>query len=473
MHCSAPGNEGVVKDRFTAASLRRCYKTPDMLRRASFFILITLLLFGAATDVMAQQAPAPGAAAPVATSATAPGARLRVYLEACNCFEQFLRDEITWVDFVRQPQDADLQVLGNAVRTGAGGVERTLRFVGGGRYAGVDFPLRAVTPPNEPEDGQRRAVLSTMQVGLLNFAAREGMPAGLLLDVEAPEQDVTAGPVVDRWNFWVLEIGAEAAVQAEETRRETAWEISVEANRVTHNWLVDFRADVEAETESFDLDDDDGGGRRVEVTRRERAARLFLAKALGNHWSAGIDSDVQSSTFGNVDLSTQITPAVEYNFFPYSEYATRQLRIEYGIGAIHLRYNEVTLFDRLRETRPRQLLAATLEQRQPWGSIESRLEWSQYLHDLELSRLELEGEVSLRLVRGLALDIGGSASRIRDQISLPKRGATPEEVLLRVRELQSGYEVQFSVGLSYSFGSIFNNIVNPRFGRTGRGGGPN
>jgi len=45
------------------------------------------------------------------------------------------------------------------------------------------------------------------------------------------------------------------------------------------------------------------------------------------------------------------------------------------------------------------------------------------------------------------------------------RDATPEEVLLRLRELQSGYEVSFDIGLSYRFGSIFNNIVNPRFGR--------
>lgn len=433
-----------------------------MFRRA--FGLVAILLVGAVTGAAAQNGPTPPSPA---------GTRLRVYLEACDCFEQFLRDEITWVDFVRQPQDADLQVIGSAVQTGAGGVERTLRFVGAGRYAGSDFALRAVTLPNEPEDGQRRAVLSTMQVGLLNFAARDGMPEGFELNVEAPEPSAASGPVVDPWNFWVFEIGGDGSIQAEETRRETAWEVSVEADRVTHNWLLNFRADVETETESFDLDDDEDEGvrRRVEITRRERAARLFVAKAFGDHWSAGIDSNVQSSTFGNVELSTQVLPAIEFSVFPYSEYATRQLRFEYAVGAEHARYNEVTLYDRLRETRPRHELSATLEQRQPWGSIESRIEWSQYLHDLSLSRLELDGEVSLRLIRGLALDIGGSASRIRDQISLPKRGATPEEVLLRVRELQSGYEVRLFVGVSYSFGSIFNNVVNPRFGRLGGGGG--
>jgi hypothetical protein len=40
-------------------------------------------------------------------------------------------------------------------------------------------------------------------------------------------------------------------------------------------------------------------------------------------------------------------------------------------------------------------------------------------------------------------------------------------VLLQLRELRSGYEVRFSFGVRYSFGSLFNNVVNPRFGNRG------
>jgi hypothetical protein len=76
-----------------------------------------------------------------------------------------------------------------------------------------------------------------------------------------------------------------------------------------------------------------------------------------------------------------------------------------------------------------------------------------------------EGELSFRLARGFSIEFEATASRIRDRLSLPRRGATPEEVLLRVRQLQSGHEIRLSFGGSYSFGSIFNNIVNPRFGR--------
>ena len=107
----------------------------------------------------------------------------------------------------------------------------------------------------------------------------------------------------------------------------------------------------------------------------------------------------------------------------------------------------------------------TLDRREPWGSVDLTLEFSQYLHDLSKYRLELDGEASFRITRGLSFNLEGGISRIRDQLSLPRRDATQEEVLLRLRELQSGYEIRFDVGFTYSFGSLFNNVVNPRFGR--------
>jgi hypothetical protein len=50
-------------------------------------------------------------------------------------------------------------------------------------------------------------------------------------------------------------------------------------------------------------------------------------------------------------------------------------------------------------------------------------------------------------------------------VSIPLEEATPEEVLLRLRRLRSGYENDLKVGLTYTFGSIFNTIVSPRFGQ--------
>jgi len=49
-------------------------------------------------------------------------------------------------------------------------------------------------------------------------------------------------------------------------------------------------------------------------------------------------------------------------------------------------------------------------------------------------------------------------------MALPRGGASLEEVLLQRRELQTQYSYWGNVGVSYSFGSIYNNVVNSRFG---------
>jgi hypothetical protein len=128
-------------------------------------------------------------------------------------------------------------------------------------------------------------------------------------------------------------------------------------------------------------------------------------------------------------------------------------------------YYEETLYGKTEETLPQHQLSLTYEQRERWGSLEARTEWSQYLQDLDKYRLELDGSLSVRLARGLSVQGQISGSRIRDQLSLPARDATDEEVLLRLRELESGYEFNFSVSLTYTFGSIFSSVVNPRFGQ--------
>ena len=76
--------------------------------------------------------------------------------------------------------------------------------------------------------------------------------------------------------------------------------------------------------------------------------------------------------------------------------------------------------------------------------------------------------MEVRIVRGLSFEIGGGASLIRDQLAIPARGATPEEILLELRDLLTDYRYDARIGLSYSFGSIFSSVVNPRFG-TGPG----
>lgn len=53
---------------------------------------------------------------------------------------------------------------------------------------------------------------------------------------------------------------------------------------------------------------------------------------------------------------------------------------------------------------------------------------------------------------------------IRDQFALAKKDFTPEEILTRQFQRATTYRYFANVGIGYTFGSIFNNVVNPRMG---------
>ena len=115
-------------------------------------------------------------------------------------------------------------------------------------------------------------------------------------------------------------------------------------------------------------------------------------------------------------------------------------------------------------------LTVTVDIKQPWGTISTSIEGSHYFNDFKKNRLQVFGQLSLSLFEGMSVNLFGSVSMIHDQLSLPMGGATPDEILLRQKELATQYSYFASIGLSYTFGSIYNNIVNPRFGSQSGGG---
>lgn len=415
-----------------------------------------MLLAALASLVLLQIPAQPQAQPPTAPAAAA--ARLRVFLD-CDCFSDYIRNEVTFVDYVRQRESADVHVLGQSRETGGSGREYTLNFVGLGKLDGFTLDLRAVTAASDTEDTRRRAVQSVLTSGLLVYMAKAEIPGQLEIDVES---DATARPVPanDPWNFWVFSLRANADLQAEESSREFNWGLSASADRVTEAWKMSFGVSSDQTREQFDIDEDDP----FESRRHSREFDFLVVKSLGPHWSAGATGEVGSSSFENLKFQAMIAPAIEYSFFPYQDYARRQFTAQYAVGPRFNKYYEETLFETLEETRWHHELEFRYDQREPWGSLRGGFEVSQYLPDTDLYRLEVDGDVSLRILRGLSLSLEANASRIRDQVTLPRRGATEEEILLRLRRLRSGYEYSFEVSFTYTFGSIFNNVVNPRFG---------
>ena len=188
-----------------------------------------------------------------------------------------------------------------------------------------------------------------------------------------------------------------------------------------------------------------------------------VVKSLGSHWSVGAGGGGGRNSRVNQDLSLRLGPALEYSLFPYEESSRRQLTVLYVLAAERYDYREVTVFGERSELRSTQTVDVSLDAQQPWGEVRVSVEGSHYLREFQQNRLTVRGRVELQLVEGLSLDVSGRASRIRDQIYLPAEEASDEEILVGEREFATDFETGIRLGLSYTFGSIYSDVVNPRF----------
>lgn len=95
---------------------------------------------------------------------------LRVFLDCARCDQDFMRTEITYVDFMRDRQDAQVHVLVTTQATGAG-TEYTLAFIGLGEFADTDLSLRYAASQTDTADEVRRAFARRLELGLAPFIA--------------------------------------------------------------------------------------------------------------------------------------------------------------------------------------------------------------------------------------------------------------------------------------------------------------
>lgn len=165
----------------------------------------------------------------------------------------------------------------------------------------------------------------------------------------------------------------------------------------------------------------------------------------------------------NINNRYSLSAGLEYNIFPWSECNRRVFAIRYSAGARHVSYNEITIYDKLNEYLFEESLEVILELIQPWGEVSAGLEGQHYFHDLSKNRLTMEADLSVRLTRNISVFGELQSDVVHDQLYLPKGDASVEDILLRRRKLATNYEISGRFGFRFTFGSIYNSVVNERF----------
>ncbi|MEL0232488.1 MAG: hypothetical protein VW974_05595 [Hyphomicrobiales bacterium] len=320
----------------------------------------------------------------------------------------------------------------------------------------MDNEISTNIPTNLTFVEAREKLLKTYKLGMVYFLQNTSFQNQLEVnfydDKNKPEE-----LSLDQWKNWVFEVSGSFNFENEKSIKEEEYNLGLEVDRVTEMWRIRSDFGMRRSVKFFSGDE--------ESYNSERKRTFFsgsIVKSLSNHFSTGVFGYYLNDTFRNYRSFVNFSPALEYNFIPYSEVLTREITLAYKIGYNFYEYFEKTIYGFLNQEMFNQSLTLNLRYREKWGSIYSYLVASQFLDQPDQNRLTLNNNINLRIVRGLSLRISGNFQLIRDQINLPQGEASIEDLLLRQRQISTNFQNRISLGLSYTFGSIFNNIVNTR-----------
>lgn len=381
---------------------------------------------------------------------------IKVYLDCRNCDMNYIREEIPYINYVRDVKEAQVYLLVTDQNAGSGGNQYTYTFQGQGKFKGMNDTLVYTSSPDQPRPIIREKSTNMLKMGLMRYVART--PLFNEIDIRH-NTELKIEEVVDRWNNWVIELQTNPHFNAEESYRSLNLRNSIDISRTTQDLKFEIRANQNFNQQRFIEEEND-----TTYVRSSKRINNLIVKSIGEHWSAGVRFEIGSSTWENYKLNVEFKPALEYNLFPYADATHRQLRFQYSAGVQYSNYYDTTLYNKLKETLYGGGISVAYQVQEKWGTINLSLYASHYFHDFSKNRIGLNGYVNIRIFKGLSVSLNGGAGYINDRINLNKGVLSEAERLLRLKQQASRYEVWGGIGFTYVFGSIYNNVVNPRFG---------
>ncbi|MFN8242238.1 MAG: hypothetical protein U0X39_15970 [Bacteroidales bacterium] len=388
---------------------------------------------------------------------------VKVFFDCNSCDMNYTRQQIPYVNYVRDVTEAEVYILVTNLTAGNGGTQFTITLNGQGRFDGMNDTLVYTSNPDETSTVRREKKTNMIKMGLMRYVAKSPLFSEIEIRHNA---DLEEEEVIDKWNNWVFEISTEPVFESEEANKQMDLRNSFTVKKVTEKMKFDLDLDQFYNREKFiEYVNTDSAETETYYTNIIDLDNL-LVLSISDHWSAGFKFTLGSSTRENYKFTTAILPAIEYDIFPYSESTHRQLRILYGIGIRYNQYVGESIYNRMSEDLYMNALNVAFQVRKRWGYIDISLEGSNYFHDLSKNRVELNTDLNFRIFKGLSLSIEGGVAHINDQLNLRKGDISEAERLLKLREIATKYRFEGGIQITYTFGSIYNNVVNPRFGNS-------
>jgi len=386
--------------------------------------------------------------------------KLKVYLDCSwRCDDDFLQREMPYIDFYKDSKISNLHIIVNGERSSNGGEVVTFRFIGINEFEGVDNTLTVNILPNTSDNLEREKYLETLNKGVYAYIIRTNaydVASLSYINKESGKEDIDK----DKWNHWVFRTSVSGYMNGEEGYSYRSYNGRLTANRITSESKFTSSFSMNSNISQFEYDDFS-----LVTEKKSKYANMTFVKSKGEHFSIGARANYTQSTSQNYDGQYKFSPSIEYNIFPYSESSEHRFSLLYGVSTNYNDYTDTTVYLKTSENFLSHLLDVSYQNSQTWGSFSFSIYGDQILDkdDLKKYNIGISSNIDWNIAKGLALNFWGYVNLDRAQIHLPLNGATYEEIILRQKELESNYFYFLNFGLSYTFGSMKNNVVNPRF----------
>jgi hypothetical protein len=388
---------------------------------------------------------------------------LKIYYDCQgqDCDEAFIKQNLEYVQFMRDRKYADVHVLITQQTNGSGGNQVLLRFIGRNEFESLSDTLMYHTDPTQTGDEKRRLQMKYVQIGLMRFFIEKGLIDKMTLSFETQVENKGEDETLkkDPWNYFVFKVSAGGWLNGQETSNSASGNGSFSVKRVTDKNKFSLYNSFNVNASKYTFGED-----TITSYRQSIYSSIYDVISITDHWSYGFIGNINNNIFSNYQISTSLKGGIEYNLFPYTKSAVKQLTLGYKIGPSYNNYYDTTLFNKTEELLLSHNITLGGSVKQKWGAVSASIDYQNYLHDFELNSFNFYLNFDVRLFKGFNWYFYGSYSINHNQINLRKpNGLTQGDLLLQQKQFKSGYNYWMNTGLSYSFGSIYNTIVNPRF----------
>lgn len=389
---------------------------------------------------------------------------IKVFLDCSNfggdCYNDYVRQELTIVNFVRDRLDADVHIIAKNNQNSIGTQINTFFVVGRNHFQYHSDTLNYTVPLNSTESEIRNLWVKNIKLALIPYLAKTASVDEIEINIrkkDVKEIDTTLKQS-DPYNFWVFQIGLSGSYDGNQVYKSAEGNGYLFADRETNDSKTNLYINA---NEQFSKYDDNGTIYKYEY-------QVFnvggdYVKKINQHVAYGGGIDYTNSIFSNLKSQFTIGPKIEYSVFPYKDFNTKRFVFQYGVDVRNNIYYDTTIYLKTKELFSAQYLSAIVSSTQTWGSINVGAFWRNLLNDWKKNSLSFNGAITTRLVKGLNFALWGNYNFVRNQINIRKGDASIDQLLAKNREILSAYQFNIGIGLSYRFGSKFNSAVNPAF----------